>query len=104
MSKSSKWKTDTTIVFKEKAMPFYQFTTTLYPYGKSATRGMVGIDKPLNYGYWEHIDGSEGGGLWFDRLTDGRLNLIDYDGDYMLPKPVIDALRLAGFCVDVDFE
>lgn len=82
----------------------YQFTTKLNPWGDNPECGTVGIDEDALYGYWEHKDGSEGGGLWFDRLSDGRLNLIDYDGDYMLPKPVIDALRLAGFVVDSDFE
>lgn len=82
----------------------YQFTVNLKPWGDSPERGGVGVDVSALYGYWEHKDGSEGGGLWFDRLSDGRVNLIDYDGDYMLPKPVIDALRLAGFIVDVDFE
>lgn len=82
----------------------YLFTVKLRPWGENPERGGVGVDVSAMYGYWEHKDGSEGGGLWFDRLSDGRLNLIDYDGDYMLPHPVIDALRLAGFCVDVDFE
>jgi hypothetical protein len=82
----------------------YQFTVNLKPWGDNPERGCVGVDVSALYGYWEHKNGSEGGGLWFDRLSDGRVNLIDYDGDYMLPKPVIDALRLAGFIVDVDFE
>jgi hypothetical protein len=82
----------------------YVFIHKIFPWGDNPERGNCGIDELELYGYWEHKDGSEGGGLWFDRLSDGRLNLIDYDGDYMLPHPVIDALRLAGFVVDVDFE
>lgn len=82
----------------------YQFTVNLKPWGDNPERGGVGVDIFALYGYWEHKDGSEGGGLWFDRLSDGQLNLIDYDGDYMLPHPVINTLRLAGFVVDVDFE
>ena len=82
----------------------YNFNIKLMPWGDNPERGNVEVDEGAMYGAWEHKNGMEGGGLWFDRLSDGRLNLIDYDGDYMLPKPVIDALRLAGFVVDVDFE
>jgi hypothetical protein len=64
----------------------------------------VGIDEAELYGYWEHKDGSEGGGLWFERLDNGQLDLIDYDGDYMLPMLVIAALRASGVSVDADFE
>lgn len=82
----------------------YQFTVNLKPWGDNPERGSVGVDEDALYGYWEHKDGSEGGGLWFSHSEDGPLDLIDYDGDYMLPKAVIDALRLAGFRVDADFE
>ena len=77
----------------------YNFTVKLHPWGDNPERGCVGVDKAAQYGYWEHKDGSEGGGLWFEGDS-----LIDYDGDYMLPLPVINALRLAGFTVDKDFE
>lgn len=57
------------------------------------------------YGYFTLRDGSEGGGLWFegsDRLN--KSELIDYDGVYELPLPIIEALREHGFIVDKDFE
>jgi hypothetical protein len=77
----------------------YNFTVKLQPWGDNPERGSVGVDKDAMYGYWEHKDGTEGGGLWFEGV-----NLVDYDGDYMLPMPVIDSLRLAGFTVEEIFE
>ena len=89
----------------------YNFTITLNPYG--AGWGVVKIDPAAQYGYWEHKDGSEGGGLWFTRessLPNGRgywlrPELADYDGtsDY-LPASVVRALRAAGFTVEADFN
>ena len=49
-------------------------------------------------------DGTEGGGLWFERLDDGRLDLVDYDGSFALPNAVIDALRASGVSVEEIFE
>lgn len=81
----------------------YTFTITLRPYGDNPDTGVVGIDPAANYGYWEHRDGSEGGGLWFDPAAIS-LELIDYDGAYALPSQVIDALRAHGVIVSPDFE
>jgi tricorn protease-like protein len=55
------------------------------------------------YGYWERIDGSEGGGLWFSRDDDGVLKLIDYDGGFSLPSAVVRELRAAGFSISEHF-
>ena len=86
-------------------MTAYNFTTTLHPWGENPERGTVGIDPAALYGYWEHKDGSEGGGLWFERTETGGLELVDYDGDYALPRLVIAALCAAeGVIVDADFE
>jgi hypothetical protein len=85
-------------------MTDYNFTIKLHPWGDNPERGTVGIDQVELYGYWDHKDGSEGGGLWFERLDNNQLDLIDYDGDYVLPRLVIAALRSAGVSVDVDFE
>lgn len=82
----------------------YNFTVKLHPWGEHPERGNVEIDEGAMYGGWEHKNGMEGGGLWFERLEDGRLSLIDYDGDYCLPKAVIVALRLAGFDIEEIFE
>ncbi|OBQ43513.1 MAG: hypothetical protein AN484_11885 [Aphanizomenon flos-aquae WA102] len=76
----------------------------LHPWGTE--HGQVGIDPAALYGYWERKDGSEGGGLWFDHLPPGTagysagLDLIDYDGDFELPRSVVAALRAAGVYLD----
>ncbi len=89
----------------------YTFTITLRPYGDNPDAGVVGIDPAARYGYWEHRDGAEGGGLWFDTVPglyrEGQapdLELTDYDGDYTLPRKVIAALRAHGVIVSPDFE
>jgi hypothetical protein len=83
----------------------YNFTITLNPYGPGW--GVVKIDPDRQYGYWEHKDGSEGGGLWFTRPAGetGDLELSDYDGtsDY-LPASIVRALRAAGFTVEAGFN
>jgi hypothetical protein len=85
-------------------MTDYNFTTTLHPWGENPERGTVGIDPAALYGYWEHKDGSEGGGLWFERTETGDLELVDYDGDYVLPRLVVAALCAAeGVTVTADF-
>ena len=82
----------------------YNFTMILHPWGTE--HGKVGIDPAALYGYWERKDGSEGGGLWFDRLPAGTagypsgLDLIDYDGAFELPRSVVAALRVAGIYLD----
>lgn len=78
----------------------YNFNVTLHPYDYDG--GVVGIDTTARYGYWEHHDGCEGGGLWFD--ADGAgLVLTDYDGAYALPLRVLAALRDAGVIVGSEF-
>jgi hypothetical protein len=83
-------------------MTDYNFTIELHPYGLDG--GKTGIDPVALYGYFERKDGSEGGGLWFDRAEGGALELIDYDGVSCLAPKVITALRDAGVIVDADFE
>lgn len=82
----------------------YNFNITLHPWGNSAEFGNVQIDEAALYGGWDRKDGMEGGGLWFERLADGRLDLTDYDGDFCLPKAVIKALREANINVEEIFE
>lgn len=55
-------------------------------------------------GWFERDSDGTGGGLWFERNEDGHLHLIDYDGVFALPRPVLVALRLAGVSVDSSFE
>jgi len=82
----------------------FDFNLILHPYGDSPELGTVGIDTKQNYGYWEHRDGSEGGGLWFYNETGVRV-LIDYDGAWDLPKAVVKALReQKGFSVGDVFD
>lgn len=86
----------------------YNFTQTLHPYGDSPDAGIVKLDPAARYGYWEYRNGSEGGGLWFQPANPdtaaGPLELVDYDGAYYLPAPVIVALREAGIVMDDDFD
>jgi len=83
----------------------YNFDITLHPWGTNPERGVVGIDTSAQYGYWERKDGSEGGGLWFERLdTKGTLRLIDYDGAAEMPRSVVAALRAAGVVLDEEFD
>lgn len=85
-------------------MPDYHFDVTLRPYGEDFP-GEVRIDTAAKYGYWEHPDGSEGGGLWFDFVEnkDEAVELLDYDGAFELPPKVIKAIRDAGFEVDPEY-
>jgi hypothetical protein len=86
-------------------MTEYNFTIKLHPWADVPNSGIVEIDPVALYGYFERKDGSEGGGLWFDRhWKTNHLNLVDFDGMYVLPMKVITALRAAGVIVDVDFE
>ena len=61
------------------------------------------VDSKAKYGYWERLDGSEGGGLWFETATEpafeNRLELVDYDGYMELPKDIEPALQEAGFLI-----
>lgn len=82
----------------------YNFNIKLHPWGNNPELGVVDIDEAALYGGWEHKNGMEGGGLWFKLLEDGRLDLVDYDGDYCLPKTVIKALRESNISVDEIFE
>lgn len=82
----------------------YTFNIKLHPWGDNPELGTVEIDESALYGGWEHKNGMEGGGLWFELLEDGRLDLVDYDGDYWLPKAVIKALREANISVEEIFE
>ena len=80
------------------------FDTILHPWGTDPERGTVGVDTAARCGYFERKDGSEGGGLWFERLADGTLELVDYDGMACLPRSVVEALRGAGFVLDETFD
>jgi hypothetical protein len=82
----------------------YNYTINLKPYGDDPDLGVVGVDPATKYGYWEHKNGVEGGGLWFDEVG-GKLELVDYDGySGYLPVKVVRALRGAGFTVDSGFN
>ena len=89
----------------------YKFNVTLHPWGDDPSRGVVKIDTVSRYGYWEHKNGNEGGGLWFDEVPglyrEGQtptLELVDFDGYYMLPHSVVAALRKAGYILDETFN
>jgi hypothetical protein len=55
----------------------------------------VDIDSERQYGFFEHDDYGEGGGLWF---VDSML--VDYDGVYELPDNVIKGIEDLGFNAD----
>ena len=82
----------------------YTLDIVLHPWGVNPERGVVKIDTASLYGYFEHRDGTEGGGLWFERLDSGALELLDYDGVFELPRPVVAALRAAGYVLDETFD
>jgi hypothetical protein len=65
----------------------------------------IGIHSTEPRGWFEHMQlGDEcGGGLWFEKVR-GKLRLIDYDGVFSLPRPVIDGIRALGAIVPRDFE
>ena len=74
----------------------YNFNKTLH-----STKGhKIQIDDNAMYGCWEYPNGSEGGGLWFVLLLDGRIEMGDYDGVFELHPTIITALREAGYFVD----
>ena len=80
-------------------MKQHNYTSFIYAYGFDHDVGVVQISPSTQYGYWEHKDGSEGGGLWFD----GK-ELIDFDGAYALPNAIVKALREHGFTLDESFD
>ncbi len=80
------------------------YTIKLHPWGFAPDMGIVEIDPVALYGYFELRNGSEGGGLWFERAEGGALELLDYDGEVSLPKKVVAALRDGGVIVDSSFE
>lgn len=88
-------------------MSDYNFDTKL-----NTKNFTVEIDTQANYGYFEHNElGDEcGGGLWFQVVPmseaglEKKVELIDYDGVFALPKEVITVLRTAGYILDEDFE
>ena len=70
----------------------------VYTLKADGRRWNVAISPATSYGYFEPASGEEGGGLWFD----GR-NLIDYDGQFVLPREACDLLVSLGYHVDADF-
>lgn len=64
----------------------------------------LAIDPVALYGYWERKDGSEGGGLWFRKNADGKLELVDFDGSYEFPREWVTILRNAGYVLDWAFD
>jgi len=54
-------------------------------------------------GWFERNSDGTGGELLFT-IEDGLLTLIDYDGVYSLPLPVLDLLRQSGVNADRSFE
>ena len=81
-------------------MATYNFSITL----KSDKGYEISIDPAARYGYWEYPDGTEGGGLWFETMPDGTLELVDYDGIGVIHPSIVRALREAGYCLDGSFD
>lgn len=65
----------------------HQFTQTLRD-GKWE----VHLSPSTSYGYYEHDDYGDAGGLWFEGA-----HLIDFDGCSCLPRAVATALLKAGY-------
>lgn len=85
-------------------MTEYNFTITLYPFGTEPGRGIVKIDPAARYGYFEHRDGSEGGGLWFEQEDGEPLALVDYDGVFSIPHQILAALRAQGITAGPEYD
>lgn len=85
-------------------MQTYNFTIKLQPWPDVPNSGVIEIDPNALYGHFERKSGAEGGGLWFERNKNGKLELIDYDGVFSLSSKVIAALRKANVIVDTNFE
>ena len=51
-------------------------------------------------GWWEHSDGGDGGDLVVS-LEHGRMEVVDFDGDYDLPRLLKADLRVHG--IECDF-
>lgn len=60
------------------------------------------VDVVKLYGWFEddEVGDENGGGLWFELMPDGRLELTDYDGVVELPAAVKAALIAEGIHVD----
>ena len=75
-------------------------------YTQHLTKGKyeVHVDPVALYGWFEHetLGDESGGGLWFG-LENGVTSLMDYDGVFQLPKPVVDALRELGYYVNPEY-
>jgi hypothetical protein len=68
-----------------------------YNFTKSAKVGKweVHYDPAAHYGYFEHDEAGEGGGLWFEGSK-----LVDFDGVFVLPKDVVKAIQQLGLGFD----
>lgn len=70
----------------------------------------VGISAGGFHGYFERHSDGHGGSLTLslenpeNGAIDGYLHLIDYDGVFALPVPVVSYLRRCGVSVGTDFE
>lgn len=64
----------------------------------------VGTHNETLSGWFERNSDGTGGGLWYERNADDRLELIDYDGTYSLPTAVLCLLRDIGVQCDSSFE
>jgi hypothetical protein len=67
-------------------------------YENKVGKWQVRLTDRKDYGYYEHDDEGEGGGLW---IKDGEL--VDYDGRAILPPNVKQALINLGIKVGEDF-
>lgn len=99
--------------------PEYNYTEVLREPG---SKWEIHIDPVALYGYTEHDEIGEGGGLWFKltpcsevkayeailkdcKIRDGNyIELCDFDGLAMLPQSIIRALRKAGYYLDSSFD
>jgi hypothetical protein len=72
-------------------------TNAKHDYTLTAKEGKweVKVSPTTHYGYYEHDDFGEGGGLWFNGIA-----LVDYDGRACLPRDVAVALKRMGYTVD----
>ena len=74
-------------------------TLTYKEYQDPRKHYTIGIcNEKKGYGYFENNYTGTEGGLWFE----GRL-LVDYDGVFFLPEPVINVLLDLGYIIEAEF-